>query len=79
MPCDWQWPYQSIQYKNFTTAASHVHKIAWGTAPYVGTNKTRDDTGAPIVGYPKVSYSVWITFDYSAGANTRNLAASIHN
>jgi hypothetical protein len=77
MPCDWQWPYQSIQYEDFDTSPSRIKKIAWGTAAYLGTNKSRDDTGGPIVGYPAISYGVWITFADSAGASTRNLAASI--
>lgn len=78
MPCDWEWTYQSIQYENFDANPSAVKKIAWGSAPYAGTNKTSDDTGEPFAGYPKVSYKVWITFDNSGGANTRALAASIH-
>lgn len=77
MPCDWSWPYQSIQYEAFDENPSRAKKIAWGTAPYAGTTKTNDDVGEPFAGYPKASYRVWITFDRSGGSRTRNLAASI--
>ncbi|MDL1897001.1 hypothetical protein FBQ82_12050 [Anaerolineae bacterium CFX7] len=78
MPCDWEWTYQSIQYENFDSNPSAAKKLAWGSAPYIGANKTSDDTGEPFAGYPKISYQVWITFDSSGGANTRALAASLH-
>ena len=58
--------------------AKRAKKLAWGSAPYVGTSLATDDGGAPFVGYPIVSYRVWLTFDASAGAKTRALAASIH-
>jgi hypothetical protein len=77
MPCDFEWTYQSVQYEEFGGRASRVKKIAWGTAPFLGTSKTSDETGEPFVGYPVVSYSVWITFDKSGGVKTRGLAQSI--
>jgi len=77
MPCDWEWAYQSVQYEEFGTRPSHVKKIAWGTAPFLGTNMATDEVGEPFHGYPTVSYSVWITFDNSGGVKTRALAASI--
>jgi len=76
MPCDWEWPYQSVQYEEFDARPTRAKKLAWGTAPYVGTDRTSDDMGEPFAGYPVVSYSVWITFDKSGGAKTRSLAAS---
>ncbi|MBI4469687.1 MAG: hypothetical protein HY650_10240 [Acidobacteria bacterium] len=76
MPCDWEWSYQSVQYEEFDTRPTRAKKLAWGTAPYLGSNRTFDDMGEPFAGYPVVSHSVWITFDKSAGAKTRSLAAS---
>ena len=77
MPCDWSWPYQSIQYEAFSVEATRSKKLAWGTADYIGSSKSFDDTGEPFDGYPSVSYRVWITFDKSGGDKTRRLASSI--
>jgi hypothetical protein len=77
MPCASEWTYQSIQFEDFVDAPTSQKKIAWGSAPYMGTSRTTDAGGAPILGYPSVSYTVWITFDRSNGANTRALADSI--
>jgi hypothetical protein len=77
MPCDWEWTYQSVQYEESSGRATRVKKLAWGTAPFLGTSKTTDETGEPFDGYPTASYSVWITFDQSGGAKTRSLAGSI--
>jgi hypothetical protein len=79
MPCNWEWPYQSVQYEEFDTRPTRAKKLAWGTAPYMGTDRTSDDMGEPMAGYPVVSYSVWITFNKSAGTKTRNLATSIRS
>ena len=80
MPCDWQWPYQSIQYETFTNGQpSNDKKLAWGSAPYFGNNRATDDTGEPFDGYPTASYSVFITFDNTAGEKTRHLAATVGN
>jgi hypothetical protein len=78
LPCDWEWTYQSIQYEDFGTSPTRAKKLAWGTAPYIGTTLSNDDNGEPFAGYPTVSYSVWLTFDNSGGAKTRALAASYH-
>jgi hypothetical protein len=77
MPCDWSWPYQSIQYEAFDADPTRSKKLAWGSADYIGTSKARDDTGELFDGYPKVSYRVWITFDKSGGDKTRRLASAI--
>jgi hypothetical protein len=76
LPCDWQWTYQSIQYEDFGTSPTHAKKLAWGTAPYIGTTLENDDNGGAFAGYPVVSYKVWLTFDASSGAKTRALAAT---
>ena len=78
MPCDWEWTYQSVQYENFGTTPTRAKKLAWGTAPYVGTSATTDDSGHPFAGYPLATYRLWVTFDMSGGANTLKLAAAIH-
>lgn len=81
LPCDWEWPYQSVQYEGLSTRMTRAKKLAWGTAPFFGTAKTAVWINAtmtePFAGYPAASYSVWITFDQSGGARTRTLAASI--
>ena len=66
-------------YEEFDTRPTRAKKLAWGTAPYMGTDRTSDDMGEPMAGYPVVSYSVWITFNKSAGTKTRNLATSIRS
>jgi hypothetical protein len=76
MPCDWEWTYQSVQYEDFDTRPTRAKKLAWGSAPYMGSDRMSDDMGEPLAGYPVVSYSVWITFDKSGGVKTRNLASS---
>lgn len=76
MPCNWEWTYQFVQYEEFDARSTRAKKIAWGTAPYMGTDRTSDDMGEPFAGYPVAAYSVWITFDKSGGAKTRRLASS---
>jgi hypothetical protein len=76
MPCDWQWTYQSVQYENFDATPNASKKLAWGSAPYVGTSKSTDDGGEPFAGHPLMAYSMWITFGRTGGAATRALAAS---
>lgn len=80
MPCDWEWSYQSIQY-GLTDNPTGYKKLAWGTAPFVGSDLTvawiNNTENEAFSGYPKVSFGVWITFDKSGGAKTRSLAAAI--
>lgn len=61
LPCDWEWPYQSLQY-----SLSNVNldepttgkKIAWGTAPFYGAGATlpnvydSETTSRPFNGFP---------------------------
>ncbi|GAB6140254.1 hypothetical protein JCM14076_09830 [Methylosoma difficile] len=79
MPCDWEWAYQSIQY-GLTTSPTFDKKLAWGSAGFVGSDLTtvfvNNTDSEPFLGYPKMAYGVWITFDKSSGAKTRNLASS---
>ncbi|WP_157844932.1 glycosyl hydrolase family 18 protein [Methylocucumis oryzae] len=77
MPCDWEWAYQSIQY-GLNANLSNNKKLAWGSAPFVGSDLTQvyinNTETAAFSGYPKMAYSVWLTFDKSGGVKTRNLA-----
>lgn len=75
MPCDYNWPYQSINY-NLYGGATRDARLAWGTNfGFLGQQQYRirgnaeygggalalpGDPTAP--GWPKKSYSLWIVF-----------------
>lgn len=67
IPCDWEWPYQSLQYSlpyvtksdpNANHQPTNFKKIAWGSSAYYGTGPSlpavwdSSTTSEPFVGYP---------------------------
>jgi len=71
IPCDWEWPYQSLQYSlpDNKTDPSNYKKIAWGSSPYYGTGPSlpliydSPTTSERFVGYPashRLVYSICI-------------------
>jgi hypothetical protein len=76
LPCDWEWPYQSLQYSlpNNRTQPSNYKKIAWGSSPYYGSGASlpvvydSPTTSQPFVGYPasrKLVYSLCVVLGIS--------------
>jgi len=78
MPCPYEWPYQSFQY-DFTP---HTHpKLAWGSAPYLGTSipqvYTNDEPGneyEPFAGTGHINYAVHIVTGRSGSGAPLTLA-----
>jgi len=61
LPCDWEWPYQSLQYSlpyDSNTTPTTGKKIAWGSSAFYGTGPSlttvwdSPTTSQPFVGYP---------------------------
>jgi hypothetical protein len=88
IPCDYEWPYQSLQYSlpyDDPNAPTTGKKIAWGSAPYYGTGPSltvlydTPDTSRDFVGWPaskKIAYSVCLVVGRTVpGGLTRAAAA----
>jgi hypothetical protein len=87
IPCDWEWPYQSLQYSlpDNKTGASNYKKIAWGSSPYYGTGTSltavfdTGNTSEKFVGFPsskKITYSICVVLGTTvSGGLTRKAAA----
>ncbi|MCA9146371.1 MAG: cadherin-like domain-containing protein, partial [Planctomycetales bacterium] len=85
MPCATNWPYESVQYENFDSAEpTSAKKLAWGSSSEFGSDGYdyqlgRDPQGLGNSGNRFYSYSVYITFDKTAGAKTRGLTINLPN
>lgn len=87
LPCDWEWPYQSLQYSlpyDNPNQPTTGKKIAWGSTPYYGTgdsltriydtgNSYQDFDGWPASGV--IRYSVCVVLGISKGGLTKAAAA----
>jgi hypothetical protein len=89
LPCDWEWPYQGVQYSlptNSDTTPTNFKKIAWGSSPYYGAGPglprvfDTSNTSEPIVGFPAskhIDYSICILLGPTvANGLTREAAAA---
>jgi hypothetical protein len=87
IPCDWEWPYQSLQYSlpNNKTDPTSYKKIAWGSSYFYGTGPSlpiiydSPTTTQTFNGYPathKITYSVCVVLGLTGpGGLTRQAAA----
>jgi hypothetical protein len=88
LPCDWEWPYQSLQYSlpyDDLNSPTNYKKIAWGSAPYYGTGRSlkriydTPTTSQPFVGWPKsrkLSYSVCVVLGETIPGGLTKAAAA---
>jgi hypothetical protein len=89
IPCDYEWPYQSIQYSlpyNDNNAPTNFKKMAWGSSAFYGTGKSlleaydTETTFEPLNGWPKgekLNYSVCVVLGLTtADGLTRDSAAT---
>jgi hypothetical protein len=88
LPCDWEWPYQSLQYSlpyDNPEQPTTGKKIAWGSTPFYGTGDSLTrvyDTGATyqdFVGWPSskvIKYSVCVVLGISKGGGLTKAAAA---
>jgi len=93
IPCDWEWPYQSIQYSlpyNNNNAPTNFKKMAWGSSAFYGTGKSltkvydTSTTTEPLYGWPNatktIAYSLCIVLGVTtANGLTRDAAATYRN
>ena len=93
IPCDWEWPYQSIQYSlpyNDNNAPTNFKKMAWGSSAFYGTGKSLTrvydtaTTTEPLYGWPnatkKIDYSLCVVLGLTtANGLTRDAAATYRN
>jgi hypothetical protein len=87
IPCDWEWPYQSLQYSlpNNRVDPTNYKKIAWGSSAFYGTGPSltrvydSPTTSEPFKGYPashRIVYSVCVVLGLTVpGGLTRQAAA----
>ena len=88
LPCDWEWPYQGVQYSLPTTSdttPTNFKKIAWGSTAYYGAGSGLPEvfdtstTSEPFVGFPasqQIKYSICILLGRTiANGLTRGAAA----
>jgi len=87
IPCDWEWPYQSLQYSlpNDKTTPSNYKKIAWGSSPYYGTGPSlrtvfdSPNTSENFNGYPAskaVTYSICVVLGQTEASGLTRAAAA---
>jgi hypothetical protein len=88
LPCDWEWPYQSVQYSlpaNLTGPAN-FKKIAWGSTAFYGTGPSlpavydTSSTSESFVGFPntqEIEYAVCVVLGkMTTTGRTRSAAAN---
>jgi hypothetical protein len=89
IPCDWEWPYQSLQYSlpydEEVPSPTSYKKIAWGSSFFYGTGPSlpfiydSPDTTQKFNGFParrKIVYSICVVLGITvAGGLTRQAAA----
>jgi hypothetical protein len=86
IPCDWEWPYQSIEFSlpyDDNNAPTNFKKMAWGSSAFYGTGNsvtrvyTTASTTEPLRGGEKTSYSVCVVVGRTtANGLTREAAAT---
>jgi hypothetical protein len=87
LPCDWEWPYQSLQYSlpNNRTGPSNYKKIAWGSSPFYGSGPSlpvvydSPTTFQPFDGYPadrKLVYSLCVVLGITVPQGLTRRAAA---
>ncbi len=87
IPCDWEWPYQSLQYSlpENRTDPTNYKKIAWGSSAYYGTGPSltrahdTPSTSEPLRGFPAdgaINYSVCVVLGITAGDGLTRAAAA---
>lgn len=88
LPCDWEWPYQSLQYSlpyDDNNTPTNYKKMAWGSTAYYGTGKSLErvwespTTSRKFTGWPSgkaIRYSVCVVLGRTVpGSLTRKAAA----
>ena len=78
MPCDWVWAYQSVNYSfgSNNTDTTGDKRLAWGADwGSLGQSSVTTINNNSVVGWPKVSYSVYIILDERSKAPTTTVAA----
>lgn len=89
IPCDWEWPYQSLQYSlpyGANNTPTNFKKMAWGSTAFYGTGTSLKDvfdsstTSEKFRGWPKneiLRYSVCVVLGLTtADGLTRDAAAN---
>jgi len=77
MPCDWVWPFQSINYSfSDDTSDTPSKRLAWGLDWYLGqASFTSINNNNAVVGWPYVSYSTYIVVGQKSTTPTLVAAA----
>jgi hypothetical protein len=89
IPCDWEWPYQSLQYSlpyDDNNAPTTFKKMAWGSSAFYGTGASlkqvydTSSTSEPFHGWPKsktLEYSLCLVLGLTTQTGlTRDAAAA---
>lgn len=87
LPCDWEWPYQGLQYSlptNSNTTPTYFKKIAWGSSAYYGAGPglprvfDTSHSSEVFVGFPAskhIAYSVCILLGRTISGGLTRAAA----
>jgi hypothetical protein len=87
LPCDWEWPYQSLQYSlpyDDNEQPTTGKKIAWGSTAYYGTGDSLEEVfdgtaSYPFNGWPKgevLRYSVCVVLGITKDGGLTKTAAA---
>lgn len=87
LPCDWEWPYQSLQYSlpyDDNEQPTTGKKIAWGSTAFYGTGDSLQEvfdgtTGDAFIGWPDAEvlrYSVCVVLGITKGEGLTKAAAA---
>jgi hypothetical protein len=87
LPCDWEWPYQSIQYSLPDTLddPAYFKKMAWGSTAFYGSGPSLPfvfdtaTTSVPFNGFPdnqKIQYSICVVLGLKTSKGLTRSAAS---
>jgi hypothetical protein len=75
MPTDWLWPFQLNQYE--LPFMNNSHRIAWGSTYGAIGQRSITTFGRMAVGYPTLSYSVFIVLGLKSTQTTRSQVTQV--
>jgi len=83
MPCDFNWPYQSINYSLDTNNPgndTNDKRLAWGAEfGFLGQSPYQGNNGSNLTGWPRQSYSTYVTLGLHSATATSTQVTQVEN